>query len=80
MSISLPTYKPFEVQQWALSLLQMQTATVQQVMLFVCKANFVPVDMQQLFHLCPVIQSDMLTIIVLLLTYFVLLPLFLCLH
>ena len=60
MSVSLPPDKLADIQQWALSLLQSQHVTVYQVMSFLGKANFCTNGHYQLWHLCCVIQSDML--------------------
>ena len=60
MSLYLPPDKLADIQQLAFSLLQNQHVTVHRVMLFLCKANFCTNCHPQLWHLCCVIQSDML--------------------
>ena len=60
MSVSLPPDKLADIQQLALSLLQSQHVTVNKVMSFLGKANFCTNCHSQLWHLCHVIQSDML--------------------
>ena len=60
MSVSLPPDKLADIQQLAFSLLQSQHVTVCQVMSFLGKANFCTNGHSQLWHLCHVIQSDML--------------------
>ena len=62
MSVSLPPDKLADIQQLVLSLLQNQHITVHRVMSFLGKANFCTNDHSQLWLLCCVIQSDMLTI------------------
>ena len=71
MSISLPTNKLLETQQLALSLFQMQSFTVCQVMCLVGQGHFYANRYAQFCGLCHVIQNDLLTII-LLLTHFIL--------
>ena len=58
MSVSLPPDKLPDIQQLALSLLQVQPITVCQVMSFLGKANFCANGHSQLWRLCCVIQSD----------------------
>ena len=60
MSVSLPLDKLADILQLALSLLQCQNVTVHRVMSFLGKANFYTSGCCQLWHLCHVIQSDML--------------------
>ena len=60
MSVSLPSDKLADFQQLALSLKQSQHVTVFRVMSFLGKANFCTSGHSQLWHLCCVIQSDML--------------------
>ena len=60
MPVSLPPDKLADIQQLALSLLQSQYVTVHRVMSFLSKANFCTNGPSQLWHLCCVIQSDML--------------------
>ena len=60
MSVSLPPVKLADIQQLALSLLQSQHVAVCQIMSFLGKANFCGNGHSQLWHLCHVIQSDML--------------------
>ena len=62
LSVSLPTEKLAAIQQLALSLLLTQPATVNQVMSFLGKANFCANVHSQLWRLCHVIQSAMLTV------------------
>ena len=63
MSVSLPPDKLADIWQLALSLLQSQHVTVHQVMSFLGKANFCTNGHSQLWHLCHVIQSDMLHVL-----------------
>ena len=74
MSVSLPPDKVADIQQLALSLLQTQHVTVHMVMSFLGKANFCTNGHSQLWHLCCVIQSDMLHV------YHSPTYLFLCVH
>ena len=60
MSVSLPPDKLADIQQLALSLLWTLHVTVCRVMSFLGKANFCTNGHSQLWHLCCVIQSDML--------------------
>ena len=60
ISVSLPPDNIADIQQLALSLLQSPHVTVHQVMCFLGKANFCTNGHSQLWHLCHVIQSDML--------------------
>ena len=60
MSVSLPPDKLADIQQLAFSLLQNQHVTVCRVMSFLGTANFCTNGHSQLWHLCHVIQSDML--------------------
>ena len=60
MSVSLPLDKLADIQQLALSLLQNQHVTVCRVMSFLGKANFCTSGQSQLWHLCHVIQHDLL--------------------
>ena len=60
MSVSLPPDKLADIQQVALSLLLNQLVTVCRVMSFLGKAYFCTNHHSQLWHLCHVIQSDML--------------------
>ena len=60
MSVSLPTDKLADIQQLALSLLQNQHVTVCRVISLLGMANFCTNGHSQLWHLCHVIQSDML--------------------
>ena len=60
MSVSLPPDKLADIQQLALSLLQTQHVTVHRVMSFLGKANICTNGHCQLWHLCHVIQRDML--------------------
>ena len=62
MSVSLPLDKLAEIQQLALALLQTPHVTVHKVMSFLGKANFCINGHSQLWYLCRVIQSDMLSI------------------
>ena len=62
MSVSLPPDKLADIQQLALSLLQTQPFMVHQVMIFLGKANFCANGHSQLWRLCHVIQSDILTV------------------
>ena len=62
MSVSLPPDKLAEIQQLALALLQTPHVTVHKVMSFLGKANFCTNGHSQLWHLCCVIQSDMLSV------------------
>ena len=61
-SVSLPLDKLAEIQQLALALLQTPHVTVHKVMSFLGKANFCTNGHSQLWHLCHVIQSDMLSV------------------
>ena len=61
MSVSLPPDKLADIQQLTLSLLQNQHITVCHVMSFLGKANFCTNVHSQLWRLCQVIQSDMLS-------------------
>ena len=72
MYLSHPTGQLFEIQQMALPLLQIQTATVHQVTSSFRKTYSCANRLAQLCQLCHVIYNDMLTITILLLTYFVL--------
>ena len=67
----MPTNKLLKMQQLALSLLQKRTVMSHWVM-SLGKANFCANGHAQLHHLCCVIQNGMLTVIILLFTYFVL--------
>ena len=60
MSVSLPPDKLADIQQLALSLLWTKHVTVCGVMSFLGKAKFYTNGHSQLWHLCCVIQSDML--------------------
>ena len=60
MSVSLPPDKLADMQWLALSLLQGQHVTVHSVMSSLGKANFCTNGHSQLWHLCHVIQSNML--------------------
>ena len=62
MSVSLPPDKLADIQQLALSLLWTPHATVHKVMSFLGKANFCTNCHFQLWCLCCVIQSDMLSV------------------
>ena len=62
MSVLLPPDKLADIQQLALSLLYAQPVTVCQVMSFLGMANFCANGHSQLWRLCCVIQSDMLTL------------------
>ena len=62
MSVSLPLDKLAEIQQLALALLQTPHVTVHKVMSFLGKANFCTNGHSQLWCLCCVIQSDMLSV------------------
>ena len=62
MSVSLPPDKLADIQQLALSLLKTQPVIVHQVMSFLGKATFCASGHSQLWRLCYVIQSDMLTV------------------
>ena len=62
MSVSLPPDKLADIQQLALSLLWTHIVTVCRVMSFLGKANFCINGHSQLWHLCHVIQSDMLCV------------------
>ena len=62
MSVSLPPDKLADIQQLALSLLQNLHDTVHWVMSFLGKANFFTNGRTQLWRLCCVIQSAMLTV------------------
>ena len=62
MSVSLPPDKLANIQLLALSLLQSQYVTVHRVMSFLGKANFCTSGHSQLWHLCHVIQSNMLQV------------------
>ena len=70
MSVSLPPDKLADIQQLALSLLQTTHVTVCKVISFLDKANFCTNGHSQLCHLCCVIQSDMLHVIILPHNYF----------
>ena len=60
MSVSLPPDKLADIEQLAVSLLQSQHVTVHWVMSFLGNANFCTNCHSQLWHLCHVIQRDML--------------------
>ena len=60
MSVYLPPDNLADIHQLAHSLLQSQHVTVHWVMSFLGKANFCTNGHSQLWHLCCVIQSDML--------------------
>ena len=60
MLVSLPPDKLADIQQLALSLLHTQHVTVHMVMSFLHKAIFCTNSHSQLWHLCCVIQSDMI--------------------
>ena len=62
MSVSLPPDKLADIQQLALSLLCTPHVTVHKVMSFLGKTNFCTNGHSQLWHLCHVIQSDMLSV------------------
>ena len=62
MSVSLPPDKLADIQQLALSLLHTPHVTVRKVMSFLGKANFCINGHSQLWRLCRVIQSDMLSV------------------
>ena len=62
MSLSLPPDKLADIQQLALSLLHTPHVTVHKVMSFLGKTNFCTNGHSQLWHLCHVIQSDMLSV------------------
>ena len=62
MLVSLPPEKLADIQQLALSLLWTPHVTVCKVMSFLGKANFCTDGHSQLWHLCCVIQSDMLSV------------------
>ena len=62
MLVSLPPNKLANIQQLAVSLLWTQPVTVCQVMSFLGNANFCDIFHSQLWQLCHVIQSDMLTV------------------
>ena len=62
MSVSLPPDKLADIQQLAFSLLQTPHVTVHMVMSFLGKANFCTSGHFKLWHLCHVIQSDLLHI------------------
>ena len=62
MSVSLPPDKLADIQQLALSLLHTPHVTVCKVMSFLGKANFCINGHSQLWRLCRVIQSDMLSV------------------
>ena len=62
MSVSLPPDKLVDIQQLALFLLCTPHVTVHKVMSFLGKANFCTNGHSQLWHLCHVIQSDMLSV------------------
>ena len=62
MSVSLPPDKLADIQQLALSLLHTQHGTVHRVMSFLVKANFCTNGHSQLWHLCCVIQRDILCV------------------
>ena len=66
MLVSLPPDKLADIQQLALSLLWTPHVTVHKVMTFLGKANFCTNDHSQLHHLCHVIQSDMLSVFIIL--------------
>ena len=70
MSLSLSPDKLADIQQLALSLLQSQCVAVHKVMFFLGKANFCTSGHSQLWHLCCVIQSDMLMFTILPIIYF----------
>ena len=62
ISVSVPPDNLADIQQLALSLLQTQPVTVCQVMSFFGKANLWTKGHFQLWSLCHVIQSEMLTV------------------
>ena len=62
MSVSLPRDKLADIQQLALSLLHTPHVTVLKVMSFLGKVNFCTSGHSQLWHLCCVIQCDMLSV------------------
>ena len=62
MSVFLPPDKLADIQQLALSLLQTPHVTVHMVMSFSGKATFCTNGHSQLWHLCCVIQSDILCV------------------
>ena len=62
MLVSLPPDKLADIQQLALSLLCTPHVTVCKVMSFLVRANFCTNGHSQLWHLCRVIQSDMLSV------------------
>ena len=62
MSVSLPPDKLADIQQLALSLLHTPHVTVHKVMSFLGKAHFCTNGHSHLWHLCCVIQSDMLSV------------------
>ena len=62
MLVSLPPDKLAEIQQLALALLQTPHVTVRKVMSFLGKANFCTNGHSQLWRLCCVIQSDMVSV------------------
>ena len=72
MSVSLPPGELADIHQLALALFHTQPVTACQVMSFLDKANFCASGHSQLQRLCCVIQSDMLTVITLLPTCFLL--------
>ena len=62
MSVSLPPDKLADIQQLALSLLLTPHVTVCKVITFLGKTNFCTNGHSQLWCLCHVIQSDMLSV------------------
>ena len=62
MSVSLAPDKLADIQQLALALLQTPHVTVRKVMSFLGKTNFCTNGHSQLWCLCRVIQSDMLSV------------------
>ena len=62
MSVSLPPDKLADIYQLAVSLLHTQCVTVHWFMSFLGKANNCAIGNFQLWRLCHVIQSDMLTV------------------
>ena len=62
MSVSLPPDKLAAIQLLALSLLQTPHVTVHRVMSFLGKANFCTNGHFKLWHICHVIQSDMVCV------------------